>query len=156
MGADLFGSFAESTCAALVIAAQTEDLRNSGWGAVCFPLTVSSIGIIMCFFTSFVATHIHPVVNESRIELALRLQLIITTFLMIPATIYVAGIYLPSEFMIEGVAKNLIATRHDATVCVIAGAVGGLIIGLTTEFYTSKDYGMLIYIYIYIYIYLYN
>ncbi|MGB1599682.1 MAG: sodium/proton-translocating pyrophosphatase, partial [Promethearchaeia archaeon] len=28
MGADLFGSFAESTCAALVIAAQTEDLLN--------------------------------------------------------------------------------------------------------------------------------
>ena len=44
MGADLFGSFAESTCAALVIASQTNDLRNAGWGAMCFPLTITSTG----------------------------------------------------------------------------------------------------------------
>jgi inorganic pyrophosphatase len=31
MGADLFGSFAESTCAALVIASQTYDLLDAGW-----------------------------------------------------------------------------------------------------------------------------
>ena len=44
MGADLFGSFAESTCAALVIATQCDDLRNAGWGAICFPMTITSVG----------------------------------------------------------------------------------------------------------------
>jgi len=140
MGADLFGSFAESTCAALIIAAQTQDLRTAGWGAVCFPLCVSSIGILVCLFTSFVATHIYPVRTENKIELALRLQLIITTLLMIPATVIVANIYLPENFHIDGVSKGLDATRGDAVACVISGTIGGLIIGLTTEYYTSKDY----------------
>ena len=31
MGSDLFGSFAEATCAALVIAAQSRDLVGAGW-----------------------------------------------------------------------------------------------------------------------------
>ena len=140
MGADLFGSFAESTCAALVIAAQTEDLRQAGWGAICFPIVVSCAGIIVCLACSFVATHIAPVTTESRIESSLRLQLILTTIIMVPATIYVGGAYLPPTFSIEGVAKSFTATREGAIMCVAAGTVGGLIIGLTTEYYTSHSY----------------
>lgn len=141
MGADLFGSFAESTCAALVIATQTDELRNAGWGAVCFPLVVSSAGILVCLLTSFVATHIYPVLTENKVELALRLQLIITTFLMVPATYIVASYFLPDEFVINGVAKDANATSFDAFICVICGTIGGLIIGLVTEFNTSKEYG---------------
>jgi H+-translocating diphosphatase len=140
MGADLFGSFAESTCAALVIAAQTNELRNAGWGAVCFPIAVSAIGVIVCLVTSFLATHIYPVTVESRIELALRLQIIVSTILMIPAVWYLAQTMLPDTFAIEGVSKNIDATSYDAFICVIAGGVGGLVIGLTTEYYTSKEY----------------
>ncbi len=40
MGADLFGSYAEATCAALVIAATCSDLVNAGWNAIIFPMTV--------------------------------------------------------------------------------------------------------------------
>lgn len=140
MGADLFGSFAESTCAALVIAAQTEDLLNAGWGAICFPLVVSSSGILVCLVSSFLATNIYPVTSESRIELALRLQLIVTTLLMIPAVYWAATSFLPESFEIKGVAKTTVATQSDAFTCVISGAVGGLIIGLSTEYFTSKEY----------------
>lgn len=140
MGADLFGSFAESTCAALVIAAQTQDLLDAGWGAVCFPLVVSTAGIFVCLVTSFLATNIYTVINEDRIEIALRLQLIVTTLLMLPASYWAATTYLPLEFHIDGVAKSLLATQFDAFLCVAVGAVGGLIIGLTTEYYTSKVY----------------
>ena len=48
-------------------------------------MVVSAAGILVCLVTSFLATHIYPVIDESRIELALRLQLIVTTVLMIPA-----------------------------------------------------------------------
>ena len=140
MGADLFGSFAESTCAALVIAAQTPDLLSRGWGAVCFPLVVSAAGVIVCLLTSFLATNLYPVTSESRIELALRLQLIVTTLLLIPATYIVTGMFIPETFVIEGVSQTLNATQQDVFICVIIGAVGGLIIGLTTEYYTSKEY----------------
>jgi len=140
MGADLFGSFAESTCACLLIAAQTQDLRNHGWGAVMFPLLISSVGVIVCLLSSFVATNIYPVTDKGRIELALRIQLIITTLLMTPATILIAYYFLPASFHIDGVSKSMYATRWDASACVIIGSVGGLVIGLTTEYYTSKDY----------------
>lgn len=140
MGADLFGSFAESTCAALVIAAQTKDLLNAGWGAISFPIIVSAIGILVCLVTSFLATNIYPVINEARIEIALRLQLIVTTILMIPAVWWVSVTFLPETFHIDGIAKTLLATQMDAFTCVIAGTIGGLVIGLTTEYYTSKEY----------------
>jgi Na+/H+-translocating membrane pyrophosphatase len=113
MGADLFGSFAESTCAALVIAAQTDDIRNAGWGAVCFPIAVSAVGVLVCLVTSFIATHIHPVKTENKIELALRLQIIVSTILMVPSVYYVATAMLPETFVIRGVANTLNATSYD-------------------------------------------
>ena len=94
MGADLFGSFAESTCAALVIASQTPALREAGWGTLCFPLLVAAIGIIVCLVTSFLATDIFPVRYERGIELALRTQLVVSTLIMIPATYYIAKVHL--------------------------------------------------------------
>lgn len=140
MGADLFGSFAESTCAALVIASQTQDLRNAGWGAICFPLLVSSAGILVCLISSFLATHIYPVISEDRIGIALRLQLVITTVLLVPAVWLVANHFLPAQFVINGVAKDCNASAFDAFICVISGAIGGLIIGLVTEYNTSNDF----------------
>jgi len=139
MGADLFGSFAEATCACLVIGAQNADLRDAGWGAICFPLIVSALGATVCFACSFVATHLYPVISEHRVELALRLQLVLTTLIMLPVQI-IAIQWLPSKFSINGVAKTLTASRLDAWVCVIIGVTGGLIIGLTTEYYTSKEF----------------
>jgi len=139
MGADLFGSFAEATCACLVIGAQNADLRDAGWGAICFPLIVSALGAMVCFACSFVATHLYPVLTEHRVELALRVQLVLTTLVMLPVQI-ISIQWLPSKFSIHGVAKNLTATRLDAWVCVIVGVAGGLIIGLTTEYYTSKEF----------------
>ena len=140
MGADLFGSFAESTCAALVIASQTRDIRHAGWGAVCFPLFVSAAGILVCLLTSFLATHIQPVRRENQIEMALRYQIIVSTVLIVPTAYVLAHSVLPDSFHIDGVASSINAHASDAFVCVIAGAIGGLIIGLTTEYYTSKEY----------------
>ncbi len=48
MGADLFGSYAEATCAALVIAATCPDLVAYGWDAVIFPMTVSQLCYCCC------------------------------------------------------------------------------------------------------------
>ena len=78
--------------------------------------------------------------TEDRIEVALRLQLLVTTILMIPATFIVAYIFLPTTFKIDGVSKVLDATWVDGAVCVICGSLGGLAIGLTAEFYTSNSY----------------
>merc|ERR1711871_1348150 len=56
MGSDLFGSFAEASCAALVISTSSVKLASVGSGAYMFPLMVSATGILVCMLTSFLAT----------------------------------------------------------------------------------------------------
>ena len=57
MGADLFGSLAESTCAALVVGATSKDLLEFP-NAMFFPLMVTAVGILVSFVTTFFATNI--------------------------------------------------------------------------------------------------
>lgn len=140
MGSDLFGSFAESTCAALVIGSSIG--AHDGWDAMVFPIVVSAIGIFVCLICSFIATNIKTVKAEADVEQALKIQLIATTILMIPAVGYAAHKFLPSSFKVDRTVgdEELTLAPYMATVCVTMGAVGGLIIGLVTEYYTSHSY----------------
>ena len=140
MGSDLFGSFAESTCAALVLGSSIG--LSGGWDAMVFPVAVSAVGIFVCLICSFIATDIKPVRSETDVEKALKIQLISTTLLMIPAIYLTAATFLPGEFQLRATVGVEVITLHpwEAFVCVIMGAVGGLIIGLITEYYTSHSY----------------
>jgi len=141
MGSDLFGSLAEATCAALVIGGTSKDLIAAGWGACMFPLTISAAGIIVCLACSFVATNLKPVVKPDDVEAALKLQLILTTILVVPAVAILATKLLPATFEIDSVVSGTItASASGAAVCVSVGALGGLLIGLVTEYYTSHSY----------------
>merc|ERR1719359_598693 len=141
MGSDLFGSLAESTCAALVIASTSSDLLDAGWAALLFPLTISAAGILVCMACSFIATHLKPVVREADVESALKLQLISTTFLVVPVVVYLAHSLLPDKFELPSVVSGTIkASSTGAAICVSVGALGGLLIGLVTEYYTSHSY----------------
>jgi Na+/H+-translocating membrane pyrophosphatase len=50
MGSDLFGSFAESTVAALVVSGNSPDLIRSA--NYLYPLIISSLGILVCLITT--------------------------------------------------------------------------------------------------------
>jgi len=140
MGSDLFGSFAESTCAALVIGSSIG--KSGGWDAMIFPVIVSGVGVGVCLLCSFIATHIWTVKKESDVERALKVQLISTTIVMIPAVYYAANHFLPPTFDLASTVGNTVLslTPFQATMCVAMGAVGGLTIGLITEYYTSHSY----------------
>merc|ERR1712238_388720 len=140
MGSDLFGSFAESTCAALVLGSSIG--VSGGWDAMVFPVIVSAVGIIVCLLCSFIATNIWTVKRESDVERALKVQLISTTIVMIPTVYFAAMDYLPATFQLQSTVGNtkLHLTPFQATLCVAMGAVGGLTIGLITEYYTSHSY----------------
>ncbi len=86
MGADLFGSFAESTCAALVISAVSQLGVEHNYSGMMFPLLVSATGIIVCLLTTFIATDLKPARVISEIEHTLKMQLIISTLLMTPVS----------------------------------------------------------------------
>lgn len=144
MGADLFGSLAESTCAALVVAATSQKLLEFE-NAMYFPLMVTAVGILVSFITTFFATHVQKVTTEN-VETIVKWQLIISTILMTGA-LYPLTRFLPEEFSIGGVLENgvyivapVFSTPMKAYGCILCGLWSGFIIGWITEVYTSNAY----------------
>lgn len=141
MGADLFGSLAESTCAALVVSASSAILIQSA-DAIYFPLMVTATGILV----SFVTVHIANFSPLQSVETKLKIQLIVSTILMSLALIPLAKNVLPYDetntngldFSFAGVSYP--TTREQAYGCIMLGLWSGLFIGIVTEIYTSKSY----------------
>jgi Na+/H+-translocating membrane pyrophosphatase len=84
MGADLFGSLAESTCAALVVSSTSYELIITT-DALYFPLMITAAGIIASFL-SVLLVHVFTVTVDN-VQNVLKAQLAISTALMTVALI---------------------------------------------------------------------
>lgn len=136
MGADLFGSLAEASCACLVISGTSSELVNqSGY---YYPLIISSYGIIVCFFTTFLSTNLIKANTRERVMLSLNAQLLLSTIIMSPVLYWVAINYLPAKFVLPH--PNLTVSNVDAFWCTFLGLWSGYAIGFTTNYYTSGSY----------------
>jgi len=93
MGADLFGSLAESTCAALIVSATSSVIVTTP-EAIYFPLIVTSAGIAASWITQFFAY------LSGDVKTKLTLQLIISTVLM-SAAVYPCVLVLPDDMQIQ-------------------------------------------------------
>lgn len=100
MGSDLFGSYAESSCAALVVASISSFGVNHEFTAMLYPLLISSVGILVCLLTTLFATDFFEVKAVKEIEPALKKQLVISTVLMTIGIALVSWTALPSTFTI--------------------------------------------------------
>lgn len=87
MGADLFGSFAEATCAALVISSVSTLGTEHVYVAMCYPLLISAVGILVCLITTLIATDLKPARGVNEIESTLKMQLVISTILATPVSL---------------------------------------------------------------------
>jgi K(+)-stimulated pyrophosphate-energized sodium pump len=134
MGADLFGSVAESTCAAMVIGAASFAMLEgeAKTSALLFPLFVSGVGIVASLISLF---FINPK-TEEKVESSLKNALIISTILMLIALYPFTMNMLPGEFMLG----NRMHTNMGVFITLAAGLIAGLAIGLITEYYTSHRY----------------
>ncbi|MCB9228152.1 MAG: V-type H(+)-translocating pyrophosphatase [Deltaproteobacteria bacterium] len=132
MGADLFGSLAEATCAALVIGASAAAIAGSS-DALYYPILVSAIGIPVCLVTALMAR-----VTETNqdVEKTLKKQLVISTVLMTVAMWFLTHEVMVDEFILNGQTIS----RNNVLTSLLAGLWGGLIIGFVTEYYTSHSY----------------
>lgn len=138
MGSDLFGSFAESTCAALVVGATSKEIVFTSNAFYYYPLMISGAGIIISIITSFAAfTFMVPKTPEN-VETTLKWQLIISTILMTPVLYGLSYFCMPSEFVFTEV--NVTCKYYYAFICSACGLWSGLIIGIVTEYYTSNSY----------------
>lgn len=111
MGSDLFGSYAESSCAALVVASISSFGMNHELSGMLYPLIISSVGILVCLITTLFATDFFEIKAVKEIEPALKKQLIISTVLMTIGIAIVTWISVPSSFTIfnfgtQKVVKN--------------------------------------------------
>lgn len=140
MGSDLFGSLAESSCAALVVSGTSEQLVIDT-GAFYYPLCITGIGIIVSLITWMFATNQEACCKIQRfsdVEKVIKYQLIISTALLIPALFLVSFFVLPSEFTFKGIDHTV--THYEVFICALCGLISGFLIGIVTEYYTSNEY----------------
>lgn len=135
MGSDLFGSFAESTCAALVVMANSPDLSTEKY--LLFPLMISAAGIIACFFTSIYGIYFHEVDEVDKIEWALKLQLLISTVFVLVFLFIVGFTCLPSTWKMT-VKGDIEGKWYFTVICAGLGLISGFLIGMSTDYYTSN------------------
>jgi len=129
MGADLFGSCAESTCAALVISALAfaADLN-----AMLYPIMITAVGIPVSLVTKLMVT----VKTEEQVGPALKRLLMISSVMMAVLMYFVTVAMIPESFVIDEVMYSATGVYF----CFLSGLVAGLAVGLLTEYYTSGDY----------------
>jgi K(+)-stimulated pyrophosphate-energized sodium pump len=132
MGSDLFGSIAESTCAALVIGAVAFGMTGS-LKAILFPVIVSAIGILASIIMLF---FVRAKKDAKNVEWPIKLALIGSTVLMAIALIFVTKWALPATFSLNDATY----TATGVLYALLSGLVSGLLIGLVTEYYTSSTY----------------
>ncbi|CEM01916.1 unnamed protein product [Vitrella brassicaformis CCMP3155] len=140
MGADLFGSLAESTCAALVIAGAKTSGLNATWAGLMYPVLISSTGIIVGLLTIIAVRVFIPVREISDIEKALKGVLFISTGLETPLVVVLSLLFLPEKFTLVSGTTTLEVLWWKAMISVLLGLWSGLIIGYVTEYYTSHSY----------------
>jgi len=138
MGSDLFGSLAESTCAALVVSGTSIDLIRHA-DALCFPLCITASGVVASWVSVLLA-HCRTVTVEN-VQSCLKFQIgastVLMTFFVIPA-VHI----LPDTFVFLGGAQAapLLVYRWHAYGCIMFGLWSGMIIGFVTEYYTNNAY----------------
>lgn len=140
MGSDLFGSYAEASCAALFVASISSFGISHDYTAMSFPLIISSVGIVVCLGTTLFATDFVEIKNVSEIEPSLKRQLLISTILMTAGIAVVSFFALPSEFTLFNFGSTKTVKNWHLFFCVSIGLWAGLVIGYITEYYTSNAY----------------
>jgi H(+)-translocating pyrophosphatase len=129
MGADLFGSCAESTCAAMVISAAAFATNTD---ALLYPILISAVGIPISLLTKLLVS----VKKEDDVAPALMKLLIISSALMAVVMYFVTLAMVPADFAIgENTYSNV-----GVYFCFLSGLVSGLAVGLLTGYYTSEKY----------------
>jgi Na+/H+-translocating membrane pyrophosphatase len=86
MGADLFGSLAEATCAALVVSATSEAMTHNA-DAIYFPLVITAAGVAVSFITIWFVN------LWEKVDAKLFWQIVISTVLM-------SGAIVPALYML--------------------------------------------------------
>jgi inorganic pyrophosphatase len=145
MGSDLFGSLAESSCAALVVSATSYELITTN-NALFFPICITASGAVASWIT-VLFIHLKETTMKN-VQKVLKFQIGLSTIMM-SGTVIPAIFLLPASFTFEGGAEKIPITmgRWTAYGCVMFGLWSGMIIGFITEYYTNNAYAPTLWLY---------
>ncbi len=144
MGADLFESYVGSIIGTMVLGAafmSTTFIDSfNGLSAVLLPLVLAGVGIVM----SFIGTFFVRVKEGGNPQTALNVGELVSAVLMIIASWFIIKGMLPAEWYFQDPlyawADPALGNRYTSTgifFATIIGLVGGLLVGLVTEYYTG-------------------
>ncbi|MCD6352672.1 MAG: sodium-translocating pyrophosphatase, partial [Proteobacteria bacterium] len=107
---------------------------SAGYNAVILPMMIAGAGIIV----SIVGTFFVRVKEGGSPQAALNMGTFGAGGIMVIVTYFVCAHFIPEEITIAGYAG---VSAMDIFMSTIIGLVAGIAIGVTTEYYTSKDRG---------------
>ncbi len=136
MGADLFESYVGSIVGAMVLGATATavSISNAAYNAVILPLVIAAAGIVV----SIIGTFFVRVKEGGNPQAALNMGTFGAAFIMLPVTYVLSTWLIPGEITIAGVAG---ISGIDIFWATIFGLTAGVLIGIFSEYYTSKDKG---------------
>jgi K(+)-stimulated pyrophosphate-energized sodium pump len=134
MGADLFESYVGSIVGAMVLGATASGMSNAAYNAVILPLIIAGVGIIV----SIVGTFFVRVKEGGSAQAALNMGTFGAAAIMLVATYFLCNRFIPGEITIASV-EGISGT--DIFFATIFGLIAGVLVGVTSEYYTSKDRG---------------
>ena len=139
MGADLFESYVGSIIAAMAIAATAYTISAYDASYMILPLAIAGAGIISSIIGTFLVRSGEQASFGSLLW-SIRRGIFAAAIIVAIATF---GVIQYLDFSAVEIGGNLIAAEDVGLRlfgAVIVGLVGGVIIGLVTEYYTSYDY----------------
>ncbi|MDY7030629.1 MAG: sodium-translocating pyrophosphatase [Thermodesulfobacteriota bacterium] len=135
MGADLFESYVGSIVGAMVLGATATTIgsfTNASFNMVILPLMLAGAGIIV----SIIGTFFVRVKEGGSPQTALNIGTFGAGIIMVIVTYFVCRHFVPQEVEMAGTSGISALDLFWAT---IGGLAAGIAVGLTTEYYTSKD-----------------
>ena len=132
MGADLFESYVGSIVGSMVLGATAIGFSGANFNSVMLPLALAGAGIIV----SIVATFFVRVKEDGNPQAALNLGMFGSGIIMVVVTYFVCSYFVPQEIEIANFPG---ISALDIFLATISGLIAGIAIGLTTEYYTSKE-----------------
>ena len=132
MGADLFESYVGSIVGAMVLGATAIGFANCGFNMVILPLMLAGAGIIV----SILGTFFVRVKEGGSPQAALNIGTFGAGIFMVIVTYFVCRHFVPQEVEMAGAVG---VSAMDLFYATIGGLAAGIAVGLTTEYYTSKE-----------------
>ncbi len=146
MGADLFESYVGSIVGTMVLGAAFItpefaglDKMSNGLAAVLLPLYLAAVGIVV----SIIGTFFVKVKEGGDPQTALNLGEFGSSLIMVVASWFIIDTVLPEKWIFDdtlyGVTREM--TSFGVFIATIIGLVGGVLVGLITEYYTGMGKG---------------